>query len=711
MPDQELLLYGTVGQDFWGEDCFTARSVADALAEMTGPVTVRINSGGGIADDGMAIYNQLRDYAATKGEVEVVVDACAASAASLIAMAGDRIVMKPGAHIMIHDPASPFTAGRGTEDDHRQAADALSIAARGYARVYAARAGIGVDAAREIMRAETWLLGDDAVAQGFADLAEQDLAEESAEPVAATFDYGIYRHAPQALRGIGTALQQQDRRMAIVAVIAGLPARNMKEGLNMAKDDDEMNDDTVVTAEAGDEPNDDAVATEGDDTVMAGDDTVMAEDDEDETPMAAQILDVALALGRPVAEARELIASGVGLHQATMTMNQNIQKEGKMTQTQARPAQARRSMVDARDKFVEGATRALIMKAGAATEEAPGERNEFSSMSLGEIARHAIGMSDASRRFDSRQAMIGHAFTMEGGAHSTSDFAQILSNVQSKAVLLGWDEAEETFQLWTQRGTLVDYKPAKRVGLGLIEALPEVIEGANYTYATVGDRGEDIVLADYGKILRITRQAIINDDLSLLGTVPRRMGRAAKRTIGNLAYGVLINNPTMSDGIALFHADHGNLAATGGLPAVPTLDAARTAMRLQKDAGHALNIKPHNFLVPAKYELDADVLINSTVDPRDQKGHARNPVAGMAAVIADARLDAAADGTALNAWYMTGNPAMHDTVEVAYLDGNDAPYLEEQNGWTSDGVEMKVRITAGVSPTDYRAMYKNPGPS
>jgi ATP-dependent protease ClpP protease subunit len=105
----EINLSGSVGASWWGEECFTAQSVREQLANLSGPVTVKLNSGGGLATEGAAIYNALVDY---PGEVTVEVVAVAASAASLIAMAGDRIVMRLGAWMLIHDPAQPWTEGR-----------------------------------------------------------------------------------------------------------------------------------------------------------------------------------------------------------------------------------------------------------------------------------------------------------------------------------------------------------------------------------------------------------------------------------------------------------------------------------------------------------------------------------------------------------------------------------------------------------------------
>ncbi|MDO6587707.1 Mu-like prophage major head subunit gpT family protein [Salipiger sp. 1_MG-2023] len=356
---------------------------------------------------------------------------------------------------------------------------------------------------------------------------------------------------------------------------------------------------------------------------------------------------------------------------------------------------------DATERFRQGAAEGLMARAGMEG----GQRNEFTGMTLAELARQSLTVAGVRAPSD-RRDMVGQAF-VQSGAHSTSDFANVLANVAHKAALRGWNEAEETFQMWTRTGTLTDFKATKRVGLGLAESLPEVAEGGEYTYGTIGDRGEMITLATYGKMLKITRQAIINDDLALFSTLPGKMGRAAKRTIGNLAYAILTGNPTMSDGTALFHADHNNLAASGAVPSITTMAAGKTAMRTQKESatGPALNITPKYMIVPAALEVAAAQLLQSAVDPTANKGHASNPVAGMAQLIVDGRLDAAS----ATGWYLAADPNAYDTIEVAYLDGVQEPYLEEKTAWSTDGVELKVRIDAGVAPLDHRTLYKNAG--
>lgn len=279
----------------------------------------------------------------------------------------------------------------------------------------------------------------------------------------------------------------------------------------------------------------------------------------------------------------------------------------------------------------------------------------------------------------------------------------ILLDVANKALLQGWDEAAETFELWTKKGQLSDFKTAHRVGMGGFPSLRQVREGAKYKYITTQDKGETIALATYGEIFSITRQAIINDDLNQLTDVPMKMGRAAKATIGDLVYAVLTGNGKLSDGKALFHADHANLSA--GAISVDSLDKARQNMRKQKEGERALNIRPAYMLVPVGLETLASQTIKSaSVKGADINAGVVNPLQNFAEVIAEARLDDADPA----AWYLAAAQGT-DTIEVAYLNGIDAPYIDQQEGFTTDGVATKVRIDAGVAPLDYRGLAKSSG--
>ena len=192
----ELYLYGSVGFDplDFSDEYFTPQQVREALASHgSGALTVLLNSGGGYLSDGLAIYNALKAHPAA---VTLVVDGIAASAGSLVAMAGDRIVMRLGSTMMIHDPASHSS---GTAADHERSHRALEAQAQEMAEVYAARSGKTVEEVRKLMIAETWFTSDEAVAEGFA-----DQVDDMASRAVARFDYGkAYRHPPPDIRKVG----------------------------------------------------------------------------------------------------------------------------------------------------------------------------------------------------------------------------------------------------------------------------------------------------------------------------------------------------------------------------------------------------------------------------------------------------------------------------------------------------------------------------
>ncbi|MBF0448698.1 MAG: HK97 family phage prohead protease [Magnetococcales bacterium] len=352
------------------------------------------------------------------------------------------------------------------------------------------------------------------------------------------------------------------------------------------------------------------------------------------------------------------------------------------------------------DKFRMGAESAIMVRAGFVKLD-HSDGNHFRGYTLLELARKSLELSGINTSHMSKMDVVGRAFT-----HSTSDFTNVLSNAARKSMLRGFEEVDEVYQQITTKGVLTDFKAATRVGIGTFGVLPQVREGAEYTYGTIGDRGESVILATFGRLFAMTRQMIINDDLHALAKLPGLMGRAAKRTIGDLVFAVVNDNPNMSDGKALFHADHGNLAtANKTSPTVVNVGEGRVSMGKQKDGEATLNIRPSILLAPLALEGISKTLMKSETDPSKSNSKVPNPVAGTMEVVTDARLDAKSS----KAWYMLADPNQNDGIEVSYLDGQEEPFMEEKDGWNVDGVEMKVRIDAGVKPTEHRTWHKNAG--
>lgn len=355
-----------------------------------------------------------------------------------------------------------------------------------------------------------------------------------------------------------------------------------------------------------------------------------------------------------------------------------------------------------------GITEALEVRAGLQSAPDNFGENHFRGHSLQEMARASLEAAGHSTGRLTRLELVGRAFT-------TSDFPLILADVANKSMKKGFDEAPETWNRFCQVGNLSDFKTAHRVNLSSFDDLEVVRENGEYKYGQFDEEKETIQLATYGKLFSLSRQAIINDDLQAFTVIPNRMGRAAARVPGDLAYGVITGNPTMNDGTALFAGtaigtDHGNLNIGGAAAISATSVAAmRVAMARQTDkSGNAngLNIRPSYILVPLELEDTANILMQSEFDPADgtNNNRAPNPVRGSMEVVTDVRLSA--DST--TRWYMASS-AQFDTIEVAFLDGVQAPMLEQQNGWTVDGTEFKVRLDCGAAPMDFRTWQRNDG--
>lgn len=158
----ELIINGTIASESWLEDDVTPKLFKEELATHTGDITVRINSPGGDVFAGVSIYNMLREY---NGRVVVKVDGLAASIASLIAMAGDEIVMLPGAMMMVH---KPWTIAAGNADELGRAVEMLEKTCESMIPVYASRTGLSEEKIEELLAAETWMTAAEAVELGFA---------------------------------------------------------------------------------------------------------------------------------------------------------------------------------------------------------------------------------------------------------------------------------------------------------------------------------------------------------------------------------------------------------------------------------------------------------------------------------------------------------------------------------------------------------------
>ncbi len=180
----EIWIYEEIGENFWGEGLTAKQFVKDLAALDVDAIDLHINSPGGNVFDGQAIYTALRRH---KASITTTIDGLAASIASVVALAGERVLMAANALFMIHDP---WGMAMGTSADMRDFAEVLDKVADTIVGVYVAKSGMDEPEVRAAMAAETWMDAEEAEAFGFVDEVTGALK------MAATFDLSRFRNAP-----------------------------------------------------------------------------------------------------------------------------------------------------------------------------------------------------------------------------------------------------------------------------------------------------------------------------------------------------------------------------------------------------------------------------------------------------------------------------------------------------------------------------------
>lgn len=351
------------------------------------------------------------------------------------------------------------------------------------------------------------------------------------------------------------------------------------------------------------------------------------------------------------------------------------------------------------DKFRAAAQDAVLMAAGIPVAEPAAGAQELRGHSMVELAREALQREGLKSNFGDNMELARQAI------NSTSTFPAIMANLANKSVMVGFNEAETTYQIWAGKGSNRDFKEAARVALSEAGNLELVPEGGQFQQDFLGEASARTKVATYGKLFSLTRQAIINDDLGLFSKIATKYGSAAKRLVNKMVYAQLTGNVKMQDGVALFDSKHGNVAGTGEALSVKAIAKAITAMRRQKGiTGDAtLNITPKYLVVPPELEMTAYQIVNSTAAVDGVNSGVVNPYKGRFVVVADAEL------TDPDAWYLVADASQHDTIEVTYLNGVETPRLETRQGFDVDGIEYKVAFDCGVSALDFRGVFKNAG--
>lgn len=326
---------------------------------------------------------------------------------------------------------------------------------------------------------------------------------------------------------------------------------------------------------------------------------------------------------------------------------------------------------------------------------------QFRGMSLLEIGRDFLEAHSVNTRGMSRMELASQMLSYRSaGMHGTSDFSNLFANVASKRLRNAYEENPGTYRAWARRApNAPDFKAMSVVQMSGAPDLLKVNEAGEFTYGTISDAGTSYGVVTYGRIVAMTRQAIVNDDLRAFDRLTTAFGASAARLENRLAYAQLTG--------ATYDATNSQSGGPSAL-SVTSLGTARTMMRKIKGAqNEELNIAPAYLIVPAALEQTAYQITSSNYVPATTSAINEFRAGGRTAV--EPIVEPVLDASSATAWYAASNSSAVDTVEYCYLDGAEGPVVETKPGWEVDGVELKCRLDFAAKVIDNKGLHKGAG--
>lgn len=332
---------------------------------------------------------------------------------------------------------------------------------------------------------------------------------------------------------------------------------------------------------------------------------------------------------------------------------------------------------------------ALASRFGAG--ECPPEARQYAGLGLAELANAVCSLNGI--------APGGSISGRISAAMTTSDFPLLLGEFTNRTLQSAYAVAPAALKVIANEAQANDFRKLHCLKAGEFPLLEKVNEAGEYKHGDLAEGGESYKLDTFGKIINLSRQVIINDDLGAFADMTRRVGFAAAEFEGRQLARLLADNPLLSDGLPVFHADHRNIAAAGSTIA-DGLGAARQALRLQTgiDGETLINIAPKFLIVGADREEEAERALAAV---QATKAADANPFSYLQLIV-DPRLTG-------GAWYLFGDPRMAPGIEYAYLDGRKGPTVTTENGFDVDALRVKVSLDWGCGWIDHRPAFKNPG--
>lgn len=365
------------------------------------------------------------------------------------------------------------------------------------------------------------------------------------------------------------------------------------------------------------------------------------------------------------------------------------------------------------DKFIRDVSDALVIRGGINMEKPAEGAGKLVGMSLKSVlieAETLRGRGEGLNRASNDELFQRAFFNPE------SVFPAILDQTIEKAYKEGHKNVEVTFDRFTKKGSLPDFKTHDNYYIaGPVGEFLEVPESGELKHDVFGDEKLPTrKLKTYGRQFTLSRKAFIDDDIGLVTSLPARYAASARKTINKQVFSILLNNTAIYDGVALFHSKHKNLLKVGTGITQEAVQTMIMALATQKDQfGEAIIINPAQILVPSGLKFDMYTLFNSPTINTSDNTQAVNPLYqyrdGLE-VIEDPTINAMSGGMGnVMPWFMFGSSSDCDGIEVDYLNGQEIPTIKRSETVGQLGFVWDIFLDWGISVMDYRSMVKNPG--
>ena len=410
-------------------------------------------------------------------------------------------------------------------------------------------------------------------------------------------------------------------------------------------------------------------------------------------------------------EADEYINSGVSVDGARAAVMEKLMADN-VPVSQRGSAEV---VSDEADKFRAAAGDALVMRSGIEIEKPADGARELMGLSLRDLfiecASNEGGSGLNRRSSDELFNMAQRQFF-----NPTAAFPAILDNAINKAYVEGHKKVAVTFDRITKKGSLKDFKTADNNYLaGPAGEFIEVPEGGELKHDVFADEKLPTrKLRTYGRQFTLTRQAFINDDIDLVTRVPAKYAASARKTINKQVYQILVNNPAIYDGVALFNSAHKNVLTTGTGITQAAVQKMILALQSQQDQfNESIIIRPAKIVVPVGLSFDIYTLFHSPMINTAGNTQAVNPLyryANQIEIVEDPTINVLCGGNGNTMpWFLLGAAEDTDFIEVDYLNGQEIPTIRRMEAPGQLGFIWDIYLDWGISVMDFRGAVKNPG--